>query len=302
MRVLESSWAGRRSVVVRWAMRWIGGWAVRLRTPQRPAFWLGSRLPCFDSSKMSPKHRIELRAEPARDSTQLFNPLVTGSSITGSSFHRSSHRHVARTIPSFRNPPPLLAPSKECHELTTTKSVRRGGTTIAENSDATATKRDTESTSDVIARLFLRVAVRVFVVWATGLVVLVAALAWIGQSMPATQSMPAISGQWTMVILISIASGLVSLAALVPGWLIGKAVANDKSVLTGVATVGVSAALAIRFTGTVALFVACRYHFGVEATAWIAFLVIGWYVLLTIVEVQQLAKGLTSLDRKPARP
>lgn len=302
MRGLESSWAGQRSVVVRWAMRWIGGWAVRLRTPRRLAFWLGSRLPCFDSSKMSPKHRTELRAEPDRDSTQIFNPLVTDWFIAGSSFHRSSHRHMARTIPSFPNSPRLLSPSKECHELTTTKIVQFGGTPIAENLDATATKIDTELKSDVIAWLFLRVAVRLFVVWATGLVVLMAALAWIGQSMPAIQSMPKISGQWTMVILISIASGLVSLAALVPGWLIGKSVANDKSVLTGVATVGVSAALAIRFTGTVALFVACRYHFGVEATGWIAFLVIGWYVLLTIVEVQQLAKGLTSLDRKPARP
>ena len=54
--------------------------------------------------------------------------------------------------------------------------------------------------------------------------------------------------------------------------------------------------MAIRSLGTVALFVACRYHFGEESQT-VVFLVIGWYVYLTSVEVYSLARGISSLDR-----
>jgi hypothetical protein len=221
-----------------------------------------------------------------------------------------SHRHG--------EPPSDRAWPQQCSGAESSGAESSG----IESSGVAAAASGAEHTSDAIALVFSRAAIRVCIAWTIGFVVLTAAWFTIGQTVmdqtvmdqtvmeqttiesptvkTTISSFPAnFTDQWSKMILISIASGLVSFAALLPGWVIGKSVANDKSVLTGTATIGVSAALAIRFTGTVALFVACRYHFGVHGLASVAFLVIAWYVLLTMVEVQQLAKGLTALDQPP---
>ncbi|MGI9474946.1 MAG: hypothetical protein ACR2NZ_25670, partial [Rubripirellula sp.] len=60
------------------------------------------------------------------------------------------------------------------------------------------------------------------------------------------------------------------------------------------------AAMAIRVAGTVALLVACRYQMGLPLQT-MAFLVCGWYVVLTSVEITWLAKGASSLDSNRLR-
>lgn len=47
----------------------------------------------------------------------------------------------------------------------------------------------------------------------------------------------------------------------------------------------------IRLTGTVALFLSCRYHMATPTT-WVAAMTIGWYVLLTFVDISVLAREL----------
>jgi hypothetical protein len=144
--------------------------------------------------------------------------------------------------------------------------------------------------SDHVAGLFACVAWRVAAAWLVASVALLAT----------TVAFEAVVG-WHFVAVdqlawVSLASGLITLASLVPGLVIGRGVPADKVALTGTAVVATSSALGIRFAGTVALFVACRYHFGEESSS-IAFSVIGWYVFLTSIEVHGLARGLTSLDQ-----
>ena len=103
-------------------------------------------------------------------------------------------------------------------------------------------------------------------------------------------------------------SGLISVFALIPGMSLGeqpsrqvsssngspRGPASTRTMLFIVASV---AAMAIRFLGTVALLVACRYHLGLPLQT-LAFLVCGWYVVLTSVEITWLAKGASMLDSK----
>ena len=83
---------------------------------------------------------------------------------------------------------------------------------------------------------------------------------------------------------------------MIPGWVIGRTAGIQRAGESSVALIGVVAAMAIRFSGTVALFVVCRYHFGEESQS-VAFLVILWYLSLTSIEVFSLARGIMSLDQ-----
>jgi hypothetical protein len=159
-------------------------------------------------------------------------------------------------------------------------------TVIVSNSP---TAQQSSETSDDISQVFVAVFGRVSLSFVLASVVLFLAIVLFGLPVAIDQA-----------ILITLGSGLFSLMALVPGWVIGRSVAQGGAVRGSVATVGVSAAIAIRFAGTVALFVACRYHFGEESLS-IVFLVIGWYVFLTSIEVHGLARGLTSLDHSRVR-
>ena len=144
--------------------------------------------------------------------------------------------------------------------------------------------------SDEVSKIFEQVAWQVSIGWLLGCILLAA----VQMGLPASGN-----EHWIAVnqlVWVSLASGLITLASLVPGLVIGRGVGGDRVARTSVAIVSASAAMGIRFAGTVALFVACRYHFGEESSS-IVFLVIGWYVFLTSIEVHGLARGCTSLDR-----
>ena len=144
--------------------------------------------------------------------------------------------------------------------------------------------------SDEVGEIFQKAAWRVLAGWLLGCFALLA-------SQMASVSLG--YGQWIawdQAVWVSLASGLITLASLVPGLLIGRGVSAERIALSSVAIVSASSAMGIRFAGTVALFVACRYHFGEESSP-IVFLVIGWYVFLTSIEVHGLARGCTSLDQ-----
>ncbi|QDT03811.1 hypothetical protein K227x_21960 [Rubripirellula lacrimiformis] len=122
-------------------------------------------------------------------------------------------------------------------------------------------------------------------------------------------------------IAIAIGSGLISVLALIPGCFLqqpntqqpntqqpntqqpntqqrgnGSLESGRRTGLTAnLFLVGASAAMAIRFAGTVALFVACRYQFGVT-TETVAILVCSWYMLLTSVEIFFLARNASTID------
>ncbi|WP_068266627.1 hypothetical protein [Rubripirellula obstinata] len=176
-----------------------------------------------------------------------------------------------------REPVPALVPVPELVPVTVPQQTAGAG----------SASRD--AVSNHVADLFASVAWRVSAAWMAGcLALLLVVIAFaIGEKQFITSD---------QIIWVSLASGLITLASLVPGLVIGRGVPADKVARSGTAIVATSAALGIRFAGTVALFVACRYHFGEESSS-IVFLVIGWYVFLTSIEVHGLAGGLTSLDR-----
>jgi hypothetical protein len=101
------------------------------------------------------------------------------------------------------------------------------------------------------------------------------------------------------VIVVAIASLLISLAAMIPGWAMKRSTGvqphanSDQS--TTVArrqTTRLVASVLIRVCGTVALFLACRYQMATPIEK-LAAMVLGWYVLLTFVEILVLARGLS---------
>jgi len=109
---------------------------------------------------------------------------------------------------------------------------------------------------------------------------------------------------------IGLASGAVSAAALLPSFKLDSfkldrvnSVTNpedlgDRQMREANAyTVSIFGAMAIRVTGTVALFLLCRYQMGLPLPM-IALLVCGWYVLLTSVEVSLLARSTETLSAK----
>ena len=113
-------------------------------------------------------------------------------------------------------------------------------------------------------------------------------------------------------IFVAIASLLIAFAAMIPGWSINRIRGEaGRSQPTGASAgvdrpgnLGQSAALArkqttrlmasvlIRLFGTVALFLACRYQMATPIEK-LAAMVLGWYVLLTFVEILMLARGLS---------
>ena len=105
--------------------------------------------------------------------------------------------------------------------------------------------------------------------------------------------------QVTATIWIGVASMVISAAALTPGMMIrtpGISVAGGKrtQVTAQLFLIGVTVAMGVRFAGTVALFVMCRYQFGLNQQN-IALHVCGWYVLLTSLEIFFLARGASAI-------
>jgi len=94
-------------------------------------------------------------------------------------------------------------------------------------------------------------------------------------------------------VLVAIWSGLISIAALLPGRRLGRSIhpLGDAGALPTVIVL----AMAIRVTGTVALLLFCRYQMDHQLPT-LALLVGAWYLLLTSVEVSLLARGARSLS------
>ncbi len=97
-------------------------------------------------------------------------------------------------------------------------------------------------------------------------------------------------------LVIAIASGFVSLVAMLPGLMIERRM-DEKTAETNSLISSIFAAMGIRVTGTVALFLLCRYEMGLPQQT-IAFFVCGWYVLLTSIEVSLLVLSVHSLSVK----
>ena len=96
-------------------------------------------------------------------------------------------------------------------------------------------------------------------------------------------------------MLIAIASLIISVGALLPGWKLSQS-ENASATPTDHYLGTIVAAMAIRVVGTVALFLLCRYEMGLPPQT-IAFFVCGWYVLLTSFEVSLLARAAKSLTK-----
>lgn len=94
------------------------------------------------------------------------------------------------------------------------------------------------------------------------------------------------------VMVIAVASGVVATIALVPGLVAGRGTSRrDHSTTLMVSVI-------LRLTGTVALFLLCRYQLAASDEL-IAGYVIGWYVFLTVIEITTLARRLSEIDAKP---
>ncbi|TWU55275.1 hypothetical protein [Rubripirellula reticaptiva] len=110
----------------------------------------------------------------------------------------------------------------------------------------------------------------------------------------------------TLMTTVSLGSGMVGVFAMLPGIFLQQPESSIQNLSPGrrVAMtaqfflIGSVAAMAIRFAGTVALFVACRYQFGLSEKT-IAIFVCLWYVLLTSLEIFFLARGAASIDSTP---
>jgi hypothetical protein len=104
-------------------------------------------------------------------------------------------------------------------------------------------------------------------------------------------------------MLVTLLSGLVAAVSLTPGlvseWSFRLSTHPGQASRAAKANQNylgpVFGGIILRLVATVALFVMCRYQFA-ESVNWIAGLTIGWYVVLTAVEVTVLAKNLPKLD------
>jgi hypothetical protein len=140
----------------------------------------------------------------------------------------------------------------------------------------------------MIAGIFVASIRRIVIGWSLLFVLISAATYWLAPE--------------TLVVsmLIGLASGIVSVIALMPG----ANLTNSESKSAGDATAFVTtiqAAMAIRVTGTVALFLLGRYQLG-HPPQTIAIFVCGWYVLLTSFEVVLLAQSSKSLTPESLTP
>ncbi|QDT13241.1 hypothetical protein [Planctomycetes bacterium K23_9] len=102
-------------------------------------------------------------------------------------------------------------------------------------------------------------------------------------------------------VLVTVLSGIVAAVSLMPG-LVSEwtpQLASNRTVSASTKKQNylgpVFGGIILRMVATVALFVMCRYQFA-ESVNWIAALTIGWYVVLTCVEVTWLARKLPQLD------
>lgn len=125
------------------------------------------------------------------------------------------------------------------------------------NHDITITERS-------YRRSFARALAWVIAPWAMAAVVMVAV---VNSLNPALLS---------MAVIIAIASVLIACLSMLPGLL--------RRAQSGGIVVAVMAGIMIRLIGTVALFLTCRYHMA-SPVEMIAAMTIGWYVLLTSIEV-----------------
>lgn len=148
--------------------------------------------------------------------------------------------------------------------------------------------------TQTIRGLFASVLRRVLLTWIMLAAVITLAIGWLAPELT-----------WPSLTIAGM-SGLISIIALVPGISLGdrsaaRAGSADAAKMAPNSTrtllfiVGSVAAMAIRVAGTVALLVACRYQMGLPLQT-MAFLVCGWYVVLTSVEITWLAKGASSID------
>jgi hypothetical protein len=111
---------------------------------------------------------------------------------------------------------------------------------------------------------------------------------------------------WSEVLLIAIASGAIACISMLPGLLAlggetNRARSESETVgHWGGIIAGVMAGNVIRMVGTVALFLTCRYHMA-STIEMIVGMTIGWYVLLTSIEIIVLRRALLDVAEAPAR-
>ena len=101
-------------------------------------------------------------------------------------------------------------------------------------------------------------------------------------------------------ILLGLASGLISVVALLPGLILDAPTSNPAN-RAGVFLVACAAAMALRVMGTVALFVVCRYHMGLSLEI-LAIHVCSWYAFLTAIQVRFLARSAAAFDTSQGDP
>ena len=114
--------------------------------------------------------------------------------------------------------------------------------------------------------------------------------------------------RWSDAAVIAFASGVIASLSMLPGLLGGPTFGRSESE-TESETLGqwsrFSAAamvgLIIRVTGTLALFLTCRYHMA-STSEMIAAMTIGWYLLLTSIEVFVLVRALPNVAQPNVAP
>lgn len=104
----------------------------------------------------------------------------------------------------------------------------------------------------------------------------------------------------TATLSIALASIVISAASLTPGMMCrvpsdGNRSRSSVKLNSQLFLLGTAVAMGVRFTGTVALFVVCRYQFGLTEGA-IAFHICVWYATLTSLEIFFLAHGASAID------
>ncbi len=105
----------------------------------------------------------------------------------------------------------------------------------------------------------------------------------------------------TDLIVIAAASGGIAVLSMLPGILGPAPSGSTPAAASGRLAMNLFAGMGIRLAGTVALFLTCRYHMATSSEM-IAGMTIGWYVLLTSVEVFVLARELPKTVKAPSFP
>lgn len=152
---------------------------------------------------------------------------------------------------------------------------------ITETTDVDALRRE-------VSTLFPTAFRAVVIVWSLGA----------GVALTATAVLPQATSQ--AIVVITIASGLIAAVTMLAAPLLSR-VWHGRQRQTGPMSEFFVAALAgmiLRVIGTVALFLTCRYHMAASVEM-IVGMTIGWYLLLTSVEVVTLARELTNLRGTP---